>query len=574
MRISLESLDGRHFVLELPLDQSPGQPPTARHVISIHDASNLRGIYRQDHEVIALEGAKVDQLVAEIVWHLASGPLKLTGPFTGGGVAVDLLIPRGEGSASPSGRAALASLTVPAFDVTVGDATAPTHVAGKIAARELSAANPAEPNAWHVLSTELEAANLAISRIGLELGVERLLAERISADLGGGKTSARVTSAAITNLTLRTPSLGLKIAKVHLENLRIVHDAGGLALEVGEVELTGVGVRVGEGEGDQHVKTSGAIRMRGFRFAQGSVSCARLEVEDADFVANLAGKQTEAVAPEREDEASPAGAPFTMPDLGALDGLHGLVNADLTVDVKLPFISRRVATHKLRLDVRQGTIDFKKLEDGLSLLEDALLDFEVRKNALVIEIKGVKKTLIAWPLDAEGLALASKNRVKLGTLAHPDLPKSTGGESVPPPASGGKDKSVGLTRLDVNGIEIQLGLATAPALVLPYVQVQLGRDGVPALEQLTVQGSLSYAPGEPATRTEPKTLRASLRGLHVGLGGLQIGDAVLSVGTLALTELRDVVLTMTGLKPSKVEGAARGLLLEAVEYRNSARPRT
>lgn len=568
MRISLESLDGRHFVLELPIDGAEGQ----KQVISIHDASNLRGIYRQDDSLIALEGAKVDALVAEIIWHLAAGPLRLAGPLTGGGIAIDLRIPRGEGSPGPSGRAALASITVPALGLVVGDPQAPTHVQGKVAARELSAANPAEPDVWHLLATELECAHVAVTRTGLEVTVERLVGDRISADIGSGTTAGRFTSAAIANLSVQTPAFGLKIGKALLKDLRVVNDAGGLTLEAAEIELSGVGVRVGEGEGDHLVRAAGVIRVRGFRFAQGSVFCTRLEVEEAEIQSRLAAKETQAVAPERA-EAESESAGFTMPDLSALDGLHGQLNADITVDVKLPFISRRVATHKLRLDVRQGTIDFKKLEDGLSLLEDALLDFEVRKNALVIEIKGVKKTLIGWPLDAQGMALAAQNRVKLRTLANPDLPKSAP-ESTPAPSKDGKDKSVGLTRLDVGGIDIQLGLSHAPALVLPQVQVQLGRDGVAALEQLTLQGSISYAPGEPPSRAEPKTLRAALRGLHVGLGGLHLGDATLSVGTLAIAELRDVLLTLLGLKPTKVEGTVRGFVLESVEYRNSSAPRT
>jgi len=566
MRISLESLDGRHFVMELPLDQSPDR----QHVISIHNAANLRGIYRQDDNVIALEGAKVDELVAEVIWHLASGPLKLAGPLTGGGIALDLVIPRGENTASPSGRASCASLVVPALSVTAGDASAPVHVTGRIAAREFSAANPAEPNAWHILTTELDCAKLSVTKTGLEVTLDRLLGDRINADVGGGATSARVTSASISNLSLQLPAFGIRVAQAKLQDLRVVNDASGLTLEVGQAEFSGVTVRIGAGEGEQHVRTSGAIRVRGFRFAQGSVTCARLEVEDATISALLAGKETEAVAPERaQNEEGAAEKPFVMPDLGFLDALHGLVNADLTVDIKLPFISRRVATHKLRLDVRQGTIDFKKLEDGLSLLEDALLDFHVRKNALVIEVKGVKKTLVAWPLDAEGLALAEKDRVKLRTLAQPDLPKDTAPkEPAPPPSTSGKDKSVGLSRLDVNGIEVQLGMSGGRTLALPQVKVRLGNSEAPALEQLTLQGSLSYAPDEAPSRTEPKTLRASLRGLHVGLEKLQAGAATVSVGVLALQELRDVNVTMVGLKPTKLEGAARGLVLESVEYRN------
>ncbi len=567
MRISLESLDGRHFVLELPLDAAPDK----KHVISIQNATNLRGIYQHDDAAFALEGAKIDELVAEVLWHLASGPLKIAGPLTAGAIALDLVIPRGENSGPTAGRAECASLTVPALTLTVGDAKSPTRIAGRVAARAFSAANPAEPNAWHILSTELECTNVAVQRTGLDVGVERLIGDRVAADIGGGTTVARFTSAAISGVSVEMPAFGVRVTSVRLKDLRLVSAPSGLTIEIAEAELSGVSARIGHGALAQHVKTAGSIRLRGFRFAEGDITCARLEVDDAELAVTLAAPQSEAVAP--ESSAAQPSRPFKMPDLTALDGLNGFVNADVRVDVRLPVISHRVFSHKTRLDVRDGTVDFKKLENGLSMLEDALIDFEVRKNVLVIEVKGVKKTLVSWPLDAEGVALAVKDRVKIRTLASPDIPKSEPAEVAPPPERDkDKESSVGLRRIDVDGIEVQLGLSGGATLTLPQGTIRLGSRGVPALEQLTLQGALTYAPADAArsARTEQKSLRASVRGLNLGIDALAFGSSIVKVGTISLAELRETTLTMAGVVPVKIAASARGLVLESVAYRNSA----
>lgn len=567
MRIKLESLDGRHFVLELPLDAAADK----KHVVSIQNAANLRGVYQQDDRAIVIEGAKVDELVAEVLWHLASGPLKLAGPLTAGALALDLVIPRGDDAGPTAGRAECASLVVPALAVTVGDAASALHISARVAAREFTAANPATSNVWHILATELECAHVAVARTGLDVTLERLVGERASADLGTGTTAIRFTTAAVAGLGVETPGFGLRVAQVRLKDLRLVTEPSGLTLEIGEAELSGVGARIGFGEQAQRVKTAGAIRVRGLRFAEGSFTCARIEIEDAEVAAVLAAAQTEAVAPEHAMQGEGRG--FTMPDLTPLDALHGYVHADVRVDVRLPVISHRVFTHKTRLDVRQGTIDFKQLEDGLGMLEDALVDIEVRKNALVVEVKGVKKTLVAWPLDAEGMALAQQDRVKLRTLAAPDLPKGEPAETPPPPE--GKEKSIGLRRVDVDGIDVQLGLSGGATLTVPQATIRLGSNEEAALEQLTLQGGLTYAPAESgrASHEDPKTLRATLRGLHLGLDSLIVGSSFVKVGRISLAELRETTITMAGIMPAKIEASARGLVLESVAYRNSAQAR-
>lgn len=557
MRIALESLDGRNFELSLPREGSKA------HVIALQNASGLRGIYLQEDARIALEGAKVDQLVGEVLWHLASGPLRVAGPLQAGAVAVDLLIPRGEGSKGPSGRVALASLTVPAFELTVGKAESPTVVRTKVACRELSAANPAEPDAWHVLATELEAERTSVQQQGLEVTCERLAAQAFGADFGADVTTGvRANTLVAAGLGVRTPSLALRVGQARLDGVRVALEREGLSLEAARVELRDVAIAL---PGERTVQCPGTIVLTGLRFTRGDLSCNKLEVEAIAADLRLSAAETEATAPER---AQDGGKEATgLPDLSVLDRLQGSVHADLTVDVKIPFLSRRVATHKMRLDVRDGTIDFKKLEDGLSLLEDALLDFRVRRGALALELKGIKKTLLAWPLDAGELAVAERdNRVRLRTLAKPDLPlKSDNADD--PPASNGKDKSVGLSRLDVTPLEVDLALAGGGTFELGQtLALRLGSREHAALERLTVSGSLAYAP---AARTSPTELRIAVQGLETGVDKLQLAQGRLRIGKLGLDAAPDVQLTMQGLAPQHVRGSLRGLTLESLEWRNS-----
>src|SRR5690606_11056084 len=91
-------------------------------------------------------------------------------------------------------------------------------------------------------------------------------------------------------------------------------------------------------------------------------------------------------------------------DWNLLDSLTGHAHVDVGIDITLPLIGRRRAVHQLRVGVQQGRIDYRALESDLSALEDALLDFSVRDDALVLELgipllptRGMGKPLIRWP---------------------------------------------------------------------------------------------------------------------------------------------------------------------------------
>lgn len=557
MKISLESLDGRTFELTLPREGGEA------HRIALQVATRLRGVYLHEDTKIALEGAKLDEVSGTVIWQLAHGPLQLGG-LQGSMLAVDLLIPRGAAPhPGPSGEVTAASLVVPAFELTVG--ATPTLVRASLACRELTAKNPAQPDGWNLQVLDLAGERIAVTKEGLAVELARLGAEQLTIEIGGALTTA-FTAATLTlqELTLRLPNLALRIGAARIERARVVLAADGPQIEAQRIELREVDVMV---PGERTVRCPGAIIASGVRFAGGDFVCNKIEVSALDANVRLSPQETVAEAPESQTAlAAQSNAPKPPLDLSLLDGLQGQVNADLTVDVKIPFLSRRVATHKMRLDVRDGTIDFKQLEDGLARLEDALLDFRVRRGALALELKGIKKTLLAWPLDASELAVAERDdRVRLRTLAKPDLPAKS--EPDEPPTSSGKDRSVGLSRLDVEPLEIALRLDGGHTFTYgERLALRLGARDRPAIGRLGVQGAVSYAP---SARTEAQTLSIDLQALDVGLDKLVTGAGKLRIGRVALETLTDLALTLQGLTPALLKGSLRGLTLESLEWRKA-----
>src|SRR5690606_38543108 len=120
-------------------------------------------------------------------------------------------------------------------------------------------------------------------------------------------------------------------------------------------------------------------------------------------------------------------------DLGFLDRLRGRIHLDVVTDIRLPIIRTRRATHTVRLEVRDGMIEYKRLEKGLAPLEDAVLDFAIRKGRLVLEkdiplIPFDRRTLVSWPLEEDERRLADGGWVRLARLARPRVEVDTGRE--------------------------------------------------------------------------------------------------------------------------------------------------
>ena len=144
----------------------------------------------------------------------------------------------------------------------------------------------------------------------------------------------------------------------------------------------------------------------------------------------------------------------------------GHLDVDLDLDLAVPILGRRRATHEFRIPIDGGTIDYRKLEDNLSTLEDSLLDFSVRDEGLVLEVgipllptRGRGKPIVTWPLDAADRELAEHQRVRLSVLSRPDV-NHRGDDN-----GDGDDKpsKFGLRKAKLDKLDIALALAPAEA---------------------------------------------------------------------------------------------------------------
>src|SRR5688572_23497209 len=128
-------------------------------------------------------------------------------------------------------------------------------------------------------------------------------------------------------------------------------------------------------------------------------------------------------APKDASSSSRAAPAAPLFDRNTLDRLGGSIDVDLQVDLTLPIVGRRRATHEFRIRVIDGALDFMELENDLAMLENALLDFAVREGRLVLErgipllpTRGHGKPIVTWDLEPDDLALAEHNLVRLAVL--------------------------------------------------------------------------------------------------------------------------------------------------------------
>lgn len=553
MKITLDALDGRNFTLRLALDDGRGEQ-----VIALHDTKRLRGLYAHDAARFSLDPVEADAIVGEVTWTLADGSLHLAGPVTLGATRLDLDIRRDDRTPGITGEARCASLDAP---VTRLD-RAGMKLYGALQLTALDARHDDAADAWVVTVESFEARATSLAQDALRARFEGLDARTVEARIGGS-TAVSVAELVVRDLSLTVGDTEVKAAGATLTGLRVVRDAAGVTVEAGAATLTGVEVTSGK----RRVR-SPELRLGTLRYGAEGVSFARLAADElALAIEGLGGEEAEpahdAEPAEPAEEPPPGTRKVLGLDLPLLDGLDAKVEADIVVDLKLPVIERRQATHRLRLAVDRGVIDFKQLEGGLSTLENAILDFEVVDAGLMLELDAVvvKRELLLWPLADEGMRLARQNKVRLRTLACPTMvvhePSSKDDEAAPSP--------VALRRLEVKDIRVEGALRSASLLPVGDGTLRLGVGDTPALGRLRVTGAVAYDPdGSP-----PDTvLSVELADLDVGLDAVAVGARRLDVSRARLGQLADAKVTLRGVRPRAVTATLRAVELEGFRLRN------
>lgn len=256
-------------------------------------------------------------------------------------------------------------------------------------------------------------------------------------------------------------------------------------------------------------------------------------------------------------------------DLAVLDGLSGEVDVDVGLDLTVPVIGRRRATHRLRIPIDHGAIDYMSLERDLSALESSLLDFSLRDHALVLErgipllpTRGRGKPIARWRLDARDYALAEKHRVRLAVLPSIELePSSSDEASTKGNASKGK---IALRELRLRPIDVRLRLTEK-------------RDLEGWLRALTFQsfelrGKVSHPPQGDGSKEG--RLRAKGTSIRLAIAGAALGASELRQLRLRLGGLEDLDLRLDGLSPRLGRLELRDVVVDDLDVGPGTNPHT
>lgn len=432
-----------------------------------------------------------------------------------------------------------------------------------------------------VLSTES-----AVALTGLTLALEQSDAS-LSVDVGASGVAAVDLNVAVEDVVVRG-KITLTRAQLSLRG-----DEGTLSAE--QVELAGFLLRIGDLELKAEALSGASVQIgwgaAGFRLSATSIVGPSLLVSskedvriDAREVASTAlvvanggitmgtlvaasaqSSFTLAVAPAPAGAASPASAApaaaAPLFDWGVLDGVSGELDVDLLVDVTVPIIGHRKATHRFRIPIADGALDYRALERNLAKLEDALLDFSVREGMLVLErinplypVRGHGKPVVVWDVDALDHELAERDRVRLAVLPRARLFEAE--------SSGDEPSSIALRELALLRINAQLALTPIERPLAGPLEGQLRPRRIGSL---VLSGNVYYEAQPTESAPREGALLGELTDLGLSIVGLSVGASRLDVTSIAAATIAPIEVAFRGASPKAIALGITGLRLEAVE---------
>jgi hypothetical protein len=383
-------------------------------------------------------------------------------------------------------------------------------------------------------------------------------------DAEGSLSAERVE---LHDFSLRVGDLQLAAGAVSGRGVAIRWGAQGFAMDAGSLAAHALDVASGE----LRLALSG-VDVEAFTLDGPTVMVRRATVAGGRLALALASAPA---APAATSLSVPAPAPAPVAsrtpffDWRALDGLSGEIDVDVELDLTVPLIGHRKATHRLRAPIAGGALDFRALESNLSALENALIDFSVRDGGLCLErvnplfpARGHGKPIVLWDLDAPDLALAERDRVRLAVLPTARLADAAGdGEPPEPhePREPAKKSSIALRRLALHRIDVKLALAPLHAALTGQLRLR-------SVGALVLQGSVDHAP-DAAQR--PGSVLGELSALSASLVGLSLGESLLDVGNLELANASPIELAFVDIHPTRVQVDLTRLVLEDVKLRQA-----
>ena len=523
MRFSLKQTSARAFDFSLP------DPEGRARQLGFEHITDLGGAIEIDPRAILLQEAAARLLqITAVEWRTESGLITVGAPVAIADLFVDGCIPRGH-QESP-----------------------PLH--GRVTVKRLSTERLLLEGFGPRISTglRLERVEVAQREPAGTAAVETVALSELETTLGG--FLVRLSEAVAGGIHAQWPVAGNAEPE----------PAGGMALTVASV--TGANLAMRSRAVDIQVENidvrDAAMRGRAFSVAAASVGKLSLEL---DLAALRSGARDAGRAddPDAADCAPERPSIRSLIDWRFLDRVDGQLDVDVTVDAHLPVIRRRRATHYFRVPIEKGIFNYRQLESGLSSLENAVIDFDVRGHKLVIErdlpIIRMRKNLVEWHLDDEEMVLARQRKVKLRTLPRFEIAPGNG-----------KSSDVKLHGIEIHPINIDLSVAPPPvhepdagtdAAARPAQAASAQEYGgiLPelVLRRLIATGSLDYPDSEGALTIKVKQLAAALR-------GVPLGDFVVDVGAIRVESIVPIKIVFDGLLPRSISLTLHGLELERV----------
>ncbi len=280
-------------------------------------------------------------------------------------------------------------------------------------------------------------------------------------------------------------------------------------------------------------------------------------------VAELSRDGGEPAAPASPGPA--ASRPRAPLDLGFLDLISGNLAVDVVTDVSLPILGSRKATHSFRLPIDAGVISFKAIEKGIATLESLVLDFEVEGDKLILEkdiplVPFDNQPLVTWMLDDVGRKLAKDDKVRLSTLARPQLPPKVKAAADADRAK--KGKAVELRRIDVDNLDLRISITSTFELAVGEGRVRFGASERASIELLHVTGELAHDGNGDAPRG---AIRVMGKGLHAALHGISLPRRKLDAHAVSVDTIEAVDVGFAGFRPRKASVRVAGVQLDKVQ---------
>ena len=487
MRLQLERIDASGLCIELP-----GAGPAQQ--VSVRRAEALRGCIEQGKGALRLRDVGADKVVLEVL-RLVFGSVIVT--QSGQGI-LDGLRVEFESKGDHTVLDMLSQVRAEQLAIDTGS----IHLQG--VARIDGMRVRVDGNHGRI-----EAEYVSLSGFEADVGAARIRADSLVAD---GLVIAWGDAFTLEARSVRAPALEVEAGGTHLQ-------ASELAVE--------------------------ALAQCGSQVTLGGASVAKVAIGYA-AVTETAPETGAPPEPEPEPVQPKRDAGDGSFDWRLLDGLRGELGIDLSLDLTVPVIGRRRATHRFRIPIDDGTIDYIELENDLSTLENTLLDFAVRDGALVLErgipllpTRGRGKPIVVWKLDEADLRLAQRRRVRLAVLPKAQLAGEPASEPKPERAS---PPSVALRRLGLQNIRARLGLTAIEGPVAGIIRAL-------SFESLALQGEVHHVPGgEP----RPGRIKGELTALRTTISGLPLGRSRLHVEQASLVQVSELDVRFAGLRPTEI----------------------